>query len=196
MDQFGMISLLNLPNQNYALKTGTSVDYKDSLIVGYTPDFVVAVWVGNADNSATEGLSGQQGAGLIWSSIMEIMLNSEYNKNTQFDFTHIKSFDTENGLEWGLLETIFNKAQNILKELDNSLITNPHDNDVFLFDKNSEIKLSANDECEWFINDEPFTDLFFKQQVKAHIKLKLKIKIRKKQYIFTLNNILTSNCSL
>lgn len=176
MDQFGMISLLNLPNQNYALKTGTSVDYKDSLIVGYTPDFVVAVWVGNADNSATEGLSGQQGAGLIWSSIMEIMLNSEYNKNTQFDFTHIKSFDTENGLEWGLVGDDFNKAQNILKELDNSLITNPHDNDVFLFDKNSEIKLSANDECEWFINDEPFTDLFFKPTSQGTYKIKAKNK--------------------
>ena len=36
MDQFGLVSILNLPQKNYALKTGTSVDYKDSLIVGYT----------------------------------------------------------------------------------------------------------------------------------------------------------------
>lgn len=49
-------------------------------IIGYTPDFLAAVWVGNADASATEGLSGQLGAGRIWQDIMEMMLASVYNK--------------------------------------------------------------------------------------------------------------------
>jgi len=176
IDQFGMISLLNLNHENYALKTGTSADYRDSLIVGYTPDFLVAVWVGNADNSATEGLSGQQGAGLIWSSIMETMLNSKYNKNTEFDFSHIKSFDTENGLEWGLIGDDFEKAQNILREFDDLLILDLHDNDIFLFNENTEIKLSAKEDCDWFINDKPFKDIFFKPPNEGIYKIKAKSK--------------------
>ena len=176
IDQFGMISLLNLNHENYALKTGTSADYRDSLIVGYTPDFLVAVWVGNADNSATEGLSGQQGAGLIWSSIMETMLNSKYNKNTEFDFSHIKSFDTKNGLEWGLVGDDFEKAQNILREFDDHLILDLHDNDIFLFNENTEIKLSAKEECNWFINDKPFKDIFFKPPNEGIYKIKAKSK--------------------
>lgn len=176
IDQFGMVSLLNLTHENYALKTGTSADYRDSLIVGYTPDFLVAVWVGNADNSATEGLSGQQGAGLIWSSIMETMLNSKYNKNTEFDFSHIKSFDTKNGLEWGLVGDDFEKAQNILREFDDHLILDLHDNDIFLFNENTEIKLSAKEECNWFINDKPFKDIFFKPPSEGIYKIIAKSK--------------------
>jgi len=79
-DQFSSASGLNLPAGNYALKTGTSHDYTDSWVIGFTPDFLAAVWVGNADASAMEGLSGQLGAGRIWNDIMEMMLASEYNK--------------------------------------------------------------------------------------------------------------------
>ena len=174
MDQFGLVSILNLPQKNYALKTGTSVDYKDSLIVGYTPDFLVAVWVGNADNSATEGLSGQQGAGLIWNNIMDIMMGSKYNKNTQFDFSHVRSLNSGKGIEWGLETDDFEKARNILK--DDSLILNLHNNDVFLFEEGSEIKLSSKEDSRWFVDDKELFDLFFKPEEKGEYKITAKSK--------------------
>ena len=39
-------------------KTGTSQDYRDAWFVGFTPDLVVGVWVGNDDNTPTRGVVG------------------------------------------------------------------------------------------------------------------------------------------
>ena len=89
-DQFGYRSDLNIPLDNYALKTGTSDDYHDSWVIGFTPDFLVGVWVGNADNKSTKRLSGQSGAGEIWSQVMELMSHSTYNKKTPFAFDKIR----------------------------------------------------------------------------------------------------------
>ena len=62
---FGPNSVLNLPFQA-ASKTGTTNDFRDNWTVGYTPDVVVGVWVGNADNSAMHDTSGLSGAAPIW----------------------------------------------------------------------------------------------------------------------------------
>jgi len=112
-DQFSYQSPLNLPFSNYGLKTGTSQNYKDSWVVGYTSDFLVAVWVGNANNTKTEGLSGQEGAGLIWSEIMELMFTSKYNQKREFDFSLIKEFQDNNSIEFGLENDNFEKLKNL-----------------------------------------------------------------------------------
>ena len=48
---FGANSLLNFPGYDVAVKTGTTNDYKDAWIIGYTPDIVVGAWAGNNDNT-------------------------------------------------------------------------------------------------------------------------------------------------
>jgi len=53
-----------------AAKTGTTNDFKDSWTVGYTPDFVTGVWVGNNDNTAMDGVAGSIGGGLVWHTFM------------------------------------------------------------------------------------------------------------------------------
>jgi len=154
IEQFGMKSELNLFQENYALKTGTSRDFKDSWVVGFTPDFLVGVWIGNADNSPTEGVSGQMGAGNIWNSVMELLLNSEYNKKTPFDFSSIAEFKNGENMEYGLIYDDYEKCLNILKEKDISLILNPHDGDTFLLEKNTKIVLEAKENVKWFTNEE------------------------------------------
>ena len=67
---FGPNSPLNL-SRPAAAKTGTTNDFHDNWTVGYTPDIVVGVWVGNADNSPMQGVSGLRGAGPIWHNVME-----------------------------------------------------------------------------------------------------------------------------
>lgn len=54
-----------------AVKTGTTNDYRDNWTIGYTPDLVTGVWVGNADYTAMVGTSGVTGAAPIWHNFME-----------------------------------------------------------------------------------------------------------------------------
>jgi len=54
-----------------AVKTGTTNDYRDNLTLGYTPDLVAGVWVGNADYTPMVNTSGITGAAPIWHEFME-----------------------------------------------------------------------------------------------------------------------------
>ena len=66
---FGVNSSLSLPFA-CAAKTGTSKDYKDNWTVGFTPDFTVAVWVGNFDATPMKLVSGITGAAPLFRDIM------------------------------------------------------------------------------------------------------------------------------
>lgn len=67
---FGPNSVLNLPFQA-ASKTGTTNDFRDNWTMGYTPDLAVGVWVGNADYTPMQNISGLTGAAPIWSAYMQ-----------------------------------------------------------------------------------------------------------------------------
>lgn len=73
---FGAFSVLNIPKQQVAVKTGTTNAMRDNWTVGYTNDRVVAVWVGNNDNTPMSYVaSGITGASPIWNEIMRLNLN-------------------------------------------------------------------------------------------------------------------------
>ena len=72
---FGPNSELRIDDKPVSVKTGTTNDYKDNWTIGYTPSTLVAVWVGNNDNTPMSGLvSGVTGAAPIWHDIMENLL--------------------------------------------------------------------------------------------------------------------------
>ena len=70
---FGEGSVLAL-SRPAAVKTGTTTDFRDNWTVGYTPDLVVGVWSGNADNEPMHDVSGVSGAAPIWHDFMEAAL--------------------------------------------------------------------------------------------------------------------------
>jgi len=75
---FGPNSLLNIPNQQIPVKTGTTNDRRDNWTIGYTPDRVVVVWVGNNDNSPMSAVtSGITGATPIWRSITDNLIKDK-----------------------------------------------------------------------------------------------------------------------
>lgn len=55
-------------------KTGTTDDGRDAWFVGYTPQVVTAVWVGNADNSPMQDATGGRLAAPIWAEYMAAAL--------------------------------------------------------------------------------------------------------------------------
>lgn len=75
---FGSNSDLLIPGQTVSVKTGTTNDYKDNWTIGYTPNFLVATWVGNNDNTPMTGVSsGVAGASPIWNHVMKFVLEGK-----------------------------------------------------------------------------------------------------------------------
>ncbi len=52
-------------------KTGTTQDYRDAWFVGFTDKYVIAVWVGNDDNSPMKGITGGTLPAEIWRKIAQ-----------------------------------------------------------------------------------------------------------------------------
>jgi 1A family penicillin-binding protein len=71
---FGANSTLYFPNYNVAVKTGTTSDYKDGWIIGYTPSVVAGVWTGNSNNKPLKKEPGSVVAGPIFHAFMEKIL--------------------------------------------------------------------------------------------------------------------------
>jgi hypothetical protein len=93
---FGAVNGLIIPNYQVAVKTGTTNDKRDNWTIGWTPNLITAVWVGNNDNSPMlKVASGVSGASPIWKSIML----SEIVKRPKQDFpipNQIVSVDVDN----------------------------------------------------------------------------------------------------
>jgi 1A family penicillin-binding protein len=70
---FGRNSPLQLSRPS-AAKTGTTDEFRDSWIIGFTPDLLTGVWVGNNNNTPMRDVVGAQGAGRIYRSFMEAAL--------------------------------------------------------------------------------------------------------------------------
>ncbi len=68
-------------------KTGTTDDYKDAYFVGYTPNIVTGVWVGDDNNKQMHGLTGGTIPARIWKDIMSVA-TEKYGKK-EFDYPEI-----------------------------------------------------------------------------------------------------------
>jgi 1A family penicillin-binding protein len=68
---FGAVNGLIISNYQVAVKTGTTNDKRDNWAIGWTPNLLSLVWVGNNDNSPMGRVaSGVSGATPIWRRIM------------------------------------------------------------------------------------------------------------------------------
>ena len=66
---FGEVTPFELPFPA-AAKSGTSTGFRDNWTLGFTPEVAIGVWVGNADGSPMNDVSGVDGAGPIWHDAM------------------------------------------------------------------------------------------------------------------------------
>ena len=73
---FGRNSTLQI-ERPAAVKTGTTTNYHDNWTIGYTPDLVVGVWVGNSDYQAMRNVNGLTGAAPIWQETIRALLRGK-----------------------------------------------------------------------------------------------------------------------
>lgn len=85
VDAFGPHSALVIPGKTVSVKTGTTDEKRDNWTIGYTPSYVVGVWVGNNDNSPMNPAiaSGVTGASPIWNDIMTYVLKDKSDEQPQ-----------------------------------------------------------------------------------------------------------------
>jgi len=91
---YGANSVINYKDRDVAVKTGTTNDYKDAWIIGYTPNIVVGTWAGNNDNRPM----ARKVSGLIvapmWRAFMDEVLKeipeANFNKPLKEDSYSIK----------------------------------------------------------------------------------------------------------
>ena len=76
---FGVNSQLVIKDQVVSVKTGTTNNLKDNWTVGFTPEYLTIVWVGNNDGSPMNQslVSGVTGAAPIWNDIMSVVLQDK-----------------------------------------------------------------------------------------------------------------------
>ncbi|MEI7669857.1 MAG: penicillin-binding transpeptidase domain-containing protein, partial [Pseudomonadota bacterium] len=96
-------------------KTGTTSDYRDAWFIGFTPELVTGVWVGNDDTSTMKKVSGGALPASIWRSYM-----SEALKGTPVAQIPNQSDNAGSGI----LPWLFN---DVVKPLD-SIPANPVNN--------------------------------------------------------------------
>lgn len=75
--------------QNVAGKTGTTNDYRDAWFVGFTPDIVAGVWVGNDNNSKLPGITGGAMPARVFSEYMKVA--TENFPKSVFDYPKMAS---------------------------------------------------------------------------------------------------------
>jgi penicillin-binding protein 1A len=59
-----------LPNIRSAGKTGTTQSYRDAWYVGFTGNYIAAVWLGNDDFSMTNDMTGGSLPAMVWQRLM------------------------------------------------------------------------------------------------------------------------------
>lgn len=76
---FGSNSKLVIKGKEVAVKTGTTNDLRDNWTIGFTPEYLISVWVGNTDGSAMNNrlVSGVTGAAPIWHQLMTNVLKDK-----------------------------------------------------------------------------------------------------------------------
>ncbi|MCZ4222853.1 penicillin-binding protein 1C [Pedobacter rhodius] len=77
-------------SQRVAWKTGTSFGFRDAWAVGLTANYVVCVWVGNADGEGRPGLVGIEAAAPVLFDIFKLLPNGKWFETPTTKLKRIK----------------------------------------------------------------------------------------------------------
>lgn len=116
-----------------AAKTGTTDDSKDSYFMGYTPNIVAGVWVGNDDNTRMGNLTGGTVPAIIWKNVMLIATEQYGNSDFQYTDYPLSSF----------------KATKLVK------VISPEDVQKAFNKKEKELKIGTDEETSEYVDETP-----------------------------------------
>lgn len=74
-------------SRRIAWKTGTSYGFRDAWAIGATPDYIVAVWIGNADGVGRPGVIGTQAAAPLLFELFDILPETRWFNKPYDDYS-------------------------------------------------------------------------------------------------------------
>lgn len=77
----GENDLVSFPGRDVAVKTGTTDNYRDAWTIGYTPNLVVGMWVGNNNNTPMVHKVSGFIVGPMWHEFMQYALSTIPNES-------------------------------------------------------------------------------------------------------------------
>ncbi len=178
-------------------KTGTSQNFSDNWVLGFSSDFTLGVWVGNANGKPMYSSSGVDGSGEMWHKVMNLLQEDFLLKDFVYNGSRKEKIickDPENFLlddcsekfTAFLLDSELEKYKNNFLEnnsevkfLKNKLkIVYPRSGDVFLRDSDLLIQVSGVDEdiLEYFLDDEKINSRIIKRLKLGSHKIKVQNK--------------------
>ena len=89
-------------SKTIAWKTGTSFGNRDAWAIGVTPDYVVGVWVGNADGEGRPDLTGLRAAAPVLFDVFDILPRSQWFKTPYDELTEIEVCEKSGYLATGI----------------------------------------------------------------------------------------------
>lgn len=111
---------------NVAGKTGTTNDYKDAWFVGYTPDIVTGVWMGNDNNTKLPGITGGSLPARIFANYMKTAM--ENFPKSVFDYPKLNGTGNINSLKIEDIDETVDETDNtdeVKKPIPNENISAP-----------------------------------------------------------------------
>ena len=76
-------------------KTGTTDDCRDAYFVGYTPDIVTGVWVGDDNNKQVNGLYGGTIPARIWKEVMTVATRDMGSKDFDYPQINLENYNKD-----------------------------------------------------------------------------------------------------
>ena len=138
---FGLNSTLKL-DRAAAVKTGTTTNFHDNWTIGYSPDLLVGVWVGNSGYEAMHNVTGLTGAAPIWHEVMRGLLQGRPDRPfdrpeglTRFEVCPLSglrptSACTHRRPEWFILGTEPTQVDSFHRQIEIDMLTNSLANQV------------------------------------------------------------------
>lgn len=127
-----------------AAKTGTTDDYRDAWFVGFTPDIVTGVWVGNDDNSVMRGMTGGTVPALIWRDVMKVATSKFGNSDFVYPEVEINYITLPKSMTVEEMKELEDRESKTIKD---SILDVDFDMDLKLeFPKNLHMKFFNRDE--------------------------------------------------
>ncbi len=87
-------------------KTGTSQNYSDAWFIGYTPQLVCGVWMGNDDNKPMRKVTGGSSPAIMWKGFMSAALKDQPVQEIPTDWNSNLVLDTIQSVRDGVMDAL------------------------------------------------------------------------------------------